>query len=198
MRAPPAPSPLERPRPRSIPHGLCRCTETPRLRRDDAARRLVAAAAGHVPGALDLRGLRHLGGLPGRALPLRAVPLALLLARAVRRLAARALRAQASLVAVRDPLLGRAADPVGAGRLPLHLLLLPRRLLQVVLGRSAGLHGRRAAQALPGRAQPAADPAERASLLPVSRAAVHLRAGLGRLEGLLVRRRSQRRDALRR
>ena len=36
--------------------------------------------------------------------------------------------------------------PLGPRRLPLHLLLLPRRLLQGVLGRSAVLRGRRAAQ----------------------------------------------------
>ena len=59
------------------------------------------------------------------------------------------------------------------GPLPLHLLLLPRRLLQVVLGRSAGLRRRRAAEELPGRALVPADPAERASLLHVGRAGVH-------------------------
>ena len=46
--------------------------------------------------------------------------------------------------------LAGAADPLGARRLPLHLLLLPRRLLQGVLGRPAVLRRRRAAQELPG------------------------------------------------
>ena len=42
--------------------------------------------------------------------------------------------------------LARPADPLGARRVPAHLLLLPRRLLQVVLGRSARLRGGRAAR----------------------------------------------------
>ena len=57
------------------------------------------------------------------------------------------------------------------GLLPLHLLLLPRRLLQGVLGRSAVVRGRRAAQELLGRALVPADPAERPPLLHVHRGA---------------------------
>ncbi len=53
---------------------------------------------------------------------------------------------QARLVAGVHAVLGGDADSVGARRLPLHLLLLSRRLLQSVLGRSAVLHRRRAAQ----------------------------------------------------
>ena len=49
------------------------------------------------------------------------------------------------------PVLAGAADPAVSRRFPLHLLLLPRRLLQGVLGRSAVVRGRRAAQELPGR-----------------------------------------------
>ena len=79
---------------------------------------------------------------------------------------------QAGLVAGCAAVLGGAADPLGAGRFPLHLLLLPRRLLQGVLGRSAVLRGRRAAQKLSRRAIVPADPPEHPPLLPVSRAAV--------------------------
>ena len=53
------------------------------------------------------------------------------------------------------------------GVLPAHLLLLPRRVLQGVLGRPAVVHRRRAAQELLGRELVSADPAERPSLLPV-------------------------------
>ena len=47
--------------------------------------------------------------------------------------------------------LAGAAHPADPGALPAHLLLLPRRVLQGVLGRSAVVHGRRAAHELPGR-----------------------------------------------
>src|SRR5271156_6594074 len=49
-----------------------------------------------------------------------------------------------------------------------HLLLLPRRLLQVVLGRSSGVFGQRAAQELPWRTKLSPDPAEFPSLLPAA------------------------------
>ena len=65
--------------------------------------------------------------------------------------------------------LAGAADPAVPGPLPLHLLLLPRRLLQGVLGRPAVVRRRRAAHALPRRALVSADPAERPPLLPVRR-----------------------------
>ena len=44
------------------------------------------------------------------------------------------------------------ADSLGAGRIPVHLLLLSRRLLQGVLGRSARMRRRRAAQEVSRRA----------------------------------------------
>ena len=59
---------------------------------------------------------------------------------------------------------------LGAGRLPLHLLLLPRRLLQGVLGRPAVVRRRRAAQDVSGRAIVSAHPAEHPPLLPLPRA----------------------------
>ena len=46
--------------------------------------------------------------------------------------------------------LAGAADPAVSRPLPLHLLLLPRRLLQGVLGRPAGVRRRRAAQRATG------------------------------------------------
>ena len=67
------------------------------------------------------------------------------------------------------------------GLFPLHVLLLPRRLLQVVLGGSARLRGRRTSQAISGRAQLPADSAERPSLLHVGGGRVHRPAGLRRV-----------------
>ena len=55
------------------------------LRGDSAAGCVVGAAAGRLPRALHLHRLRDLGGVPGRALPLRHLPLAVLFARALRR-----------------------------------------------------------------------------------------------------------------
>ena len=66
-----------------------------------------------------------------------------------------------------------AADPADSRLLPVDLLLLPRRVLQGVLGRSAVVHGRRAALELLGREFVSAHPAERPSLhaVPVARGA---------------------------
>ena len=72
--------------------------------------------------------------------------------------------------------LAGAADPLGAGRIPLHLLLLPRRVLQGLLGRSAVVHRRRAAQVVSRRAFVPADPSERPPVLSLSRAPLPRRA----------------------
>ena len=54
------------------------------------------------------------------------------------------------MVAGGAAVLGGDTDPLGAGRVPLHLLLLSRRLLQGVLGGSAVVRRRRAAQGYRG------------------------------------------------
>ena len=56
--------------------------------------------------------------------------------------------AETELVAGLAFVFARASDSLGARRISTHLLLLSRRLLQSVLGRSAGVHRRRAAQNL--------------------------------------------------
>ena len=165
--------------------------------RDRQARRLVGPAAAHVPRTVRVRRLLDVGRFSGQSLRVRAVPVAVLLAAALRRGASRVVRTEARLVARRPAVFARAADPVGARRLPLHLLLLPRRVLQGVLGRSAVVHGRRAAQVVSRRALVPADPAERAPLFSLSRAALHRRPHLRRVEGDVVHRSGDRGRRLR-
>src|SRR5207247_5689837 len=96
--------------------------------------------------------LLDLGSASKRALRLRPVPVAVLFAGALRRVGARLVRAEAGLVARLAALFASAADPVGARRLPPALLLLPRGVLQGVLGRPTVVRRWRAAQGLLGRA----------------------------------------------
>src|SRR5262245_50618697 len=71
--------------------------------------------------------------------------------------------------------------------LPLHLLLLPRRLLQRLLGRPAVVRRRRAArQELLGRALAAPGPAERPPLLCLHRRHLPVLPRLRRLAGGVV------------
>ena len=90
--------------------------------------------------------------------------------------------------------LAGAADPAVPRAVPLHLLLLPRRLLQGVLGRSARVRGRRAAQELPGRGVVSAHDPEHPPLLPLHRARLPRHPRARRLEGVLVHRPGDRRD----
>src|SRR5262249_20141166 len=126
------------------------------------------------------------GRLSGGTLHLRPLPLAVLLARTVRRLGAQLVRTETGLVAGVALLLAGPADPVGAGRVSRHLLLLSRSLLQSLLGRSPRLRGRRAAPQLLGRAQPAPRAAKCASLLSVSGPAVSDISRQRRLQGAVV------------
>ena len=102
---------------------------------------------------------------------------------------------QAARLAGVVAVLGGAAHPAVPRPVPLHLLLLPRRVLQVVLGRSAVMRRRRAAHALPRRELAAADPPERPPLLHVGGAGLHRLPGLRRVAGLVVPRSGDRRGA---
>src|SRR3954453_21007031 len=102
---------------------------------------LVGAAAGGVPRAVDLHCLFHLGGVPGDALRIRPLPLPFLFTAALRRQRSRVVRAETGVVARRAPFFGSAPDPLGARGFPVHLLLLPGRVLQGVLGGPAVVHG---------------------------------------------------------
>ena len=84
------------------------------------------------------------------------------------------------------PVLAGAADPSVPRPLSFHVLLLPGRLLQGVLGRSAELRGRRTAQGLPGRELVPADPAEHPPLLLLHRGDLHLHPVLRRVAGAVV------------
>src|SRR3954462_11856147 len=110
---------------------------------------MVASAPRHVPHPRRIRRLRHVGRSPEPTLQLPAVSLALLLSGDLRRFAALLVRPQARLVAWVRPVLTGAADPAVSRSVSLYLLLLPRRVLQGVLGRSHQLRGRRAPEVLP-------------------------------------------------
>src|SRR5438067_2868418 len=137
--------------PRRIAHGVRGSVDPNRLRTHRQARPLVGITAPHLPRARLIRDLHDVGGLPGPALRLRKLHLAVLLAGAVRRCSTRLVRTKARLVAHVAALHAGNPDPLGTGRVPAHLLLLPRRLLQGVLGGSALVRGGRAAFALPRR-----------------------------------------------
>src|SRR5439155_7681785 len=87
--------------------------------------------------------------------------------RAVRRSVAQLVRSEAGLVADVDTVFARVPDSLGARGIPVGLLLLPRRLLQIVLGRSAFLHRKRTAQIISRREFIPAHPAERSPILPL-------------------------------
>src|SRR4029079_17074900 len=137
---------------------------------------------------VGLRGLRDLGSVPERALHVRPLPVAVLLAGDLRRLAACVVRPKAGLLAVVAALFAGADHPALPGTLPVHLLLLPRRVLQGVLGRPAVLRRRRAPRVVSGGALVPAARAERPPPLPLRRADLPLSALARCLAGVLVRR----------
>src|SRR5262249_24572823 len=125
----------------SAPHGAAAPTD--RLREQRAPLPLVGLAAPDRRGPGLFRRLHHVGGAAGHALRLRQLPLAVLLSASLWRRSARLVRPQAGLVAGLADLHPGPAHSLGARRVPTHLLLLPRRLLQRLLGRPAILPGGR-------------------------------------------------------
>src|SRR5262245_54530677 len=85
--------------------------------------------------------LRNLGRVSERPLHLRALPLALLRPRNLRLFAPCLVRTEAWLVARMASVLSSATDPAVPGTLPVHVLLLSRRVLQSLLGRPAIVRG---------------------------------------------------------
>src|SRR6516225_4788384 len=87
--------------------------------------------------------LRELGRFPEQPLHLRSLYLAVLLARAVWQFPARHVWPQTKMVSRLSALFSSSADPLDTRLVPAHVLLLPRRVLQVVLGGSSSLRGER-------------------------------------------------------
>src|SRR4029450_1582067 len=117
--------------------------------------------------ALCFHNLFHMGGVPRRALSRGTVPFAILLTGNFRRFTRKLVWSEASLVAGGIALVARAAHSLGSGRFSADLLLLSRRLLQSVLGRSTVMHSRRASESLSRRTFLPSDPPECSSLFPL-------------------------------
>src|SRR5579884_4083672 len=83
----------------------------------------------------------HLGRIAGRLLPLWAIPFTFLLSRVVWQRPC-VVRTEARLVARMAHLVSGHPDSLGSGWLSRDLLLLSRRVLQGLLGRSSFLHRR--------------------------------------------------------
>src|SRR5580765_954717 len=112
---------------------------------DDARGRLVDPAAARFHRIIDFHRLLDMGRVSGKKLFLRQLRFAILFAGTVRRFAAQLVWAKTGLVAAVASIFAGAFYSLGTGWLPAHLLLLSWRLLQSVLGRSAGMHRGRAA-----------------------------------------------------
>ena len=121
------------------------------------------------------------------------VLLAFLLSRNLRRFAARLVWSQARLVAPVVAFFAGTPDPLGARPVPRHLLLLPRRVLQGLLGRPALLHRGRAAQDATSASIPSRSSCRTSTAIFCTCAVCHPRLPvLRRLESPLVRRSSDR------
>src|SRR6266478_2010288 len=161
---------------------------TPFIWRNDARRHLVVATAARLSWIIGLYRLFHLGGVSGQELLCWQLHLAILFARTFRRFATQLVWTETWLVAVLAHLLSRAVSSLGTRRISPDVLLLSRRILQGVLGRSASVHSGRTSQKLLGRAVVPADHAERAPLFSLSGAFFSDRAVDRRLERAVVSR----------
>src|ERR1700688_3130903 len=113
---------------------------TPIIRRNDAGRCVVDAAAPGVSRIVDLYRLLDLGGISGNALFFRQLYFSILLTGNFRGLAAQLVWTETNLVAGLVIIFSGPAHPVRAGRVPADLVLLERRLLQGLWGRPGHLY----------------------------------------------------------
>src|ERR1700726_165834 len=102
---------------------------TPVVRSNDARRCLVDATAARFFRIVDLYRLLDLGRISGRALLFRQLHFAVLFPGNFRIIAAQLVWIETKLVAELAHLFTSAANTMGAGRISIDLLLLPRRLL---------------------------------------------------------------------
>src|SRR4029077_18536518 len=128
-------------------HVLRECdTKAPVVWGDHAARCMVASALVRISGTVDLPCVLHVGGVPGNSLlawPKRGeLSFAIVLAGDFRWLSSCDFRSEAELVAALAGVLAGAFDPLGSRGFSADLLLLPRGLLQGVLGRPSRLRCR--------------------------------------------------------
>src|SRR5207248_1573524 len=153
---------------------------------NNAGRCLVASAPSRLSRIVDFHCVFNLGGVSGRSLLFRQLCFSVLLAGAFWIFSAQLVRSETKLVAGLVNFFAGASNSLGAGRIPVDLLLLSRRVLQSILGGPARVHGGRAAQNISRRAFVPAHHAKRAPLFSVSRAHFHFDSELRRLESALV------------
>ena len=111
-----------------------RLIETPSFWQHDAPWRVVASAAVSLPWIVRVRRVLNLGSVSRHPLPVWPLPFAVLFAGVVRRSDPQLVWGEASVVSGMASVVTRADHPLGAGRVPPDLLLLPRSILQIVLG----------------------------------------------------------------
>src|ERR1700676_1905123 len=110
-----------------------RCRAAPVVWPNDARRRVVDTTTACLLRIVDLYRLLNLGGVSGGPLLFRQLHLAVLFAGAFRCFTAQLALTETRLVAGLVAFFPSVTNSVGAGRIPTHLLLLSRRLLQGVL-----------------------------------------------------------------
>src|SRR5579863_2058663 len=159
--------------------------ERRQVRSNIAARRLVAFPCGNFHGFRCISDLCQLGSIPEQPLHIWPLHLAVLFTRTLRQLPACLVWAETELVPKFPALLSGPAGSLDTRPVPPDLLLLPRGVLQVVLGRSSGVRGERAPQELSGGTNLSAHYAELSPLL--SEVFVHCLglSGLRRRKGVL-------------
>src|SRR5690348_842808 len=146
---------------------------------------MVGAASRRLSWLVRVHCLHDMGCAARTALQIRTLSFTVLLAGAARSVVLRVVWCDAQVDAGVDHCGGN--HFVGACRFSRYVLLLPRRLLQSILGRPARVCRRRATEKIPWRTLLSSHPAEHPPLLSVCRSSVSFFAGTRCLECFLVR-----------